>query len=898
MDLAQPHRVPLLCESRASSLIIAKRKKQMKKKRVLSIVGLSAVGLLVLLYLLSRLVRLPWMDVCPESAIPSDSGMIMSTQREWLDKAALAPGALPLFAMPPVVLRQLTDFEKALGSELNLPKEGKLLLTVHPTKSTGSHVLFVYDDYRGFDVGKALKEMHDLKFLNFKGQVIFSGKKNGVEFSVARFRNLLLLSSQSYLVENAIEQLLHPISSVCRDRAFVRLRKEVPAQSHTISLFWNLSHFRTAFSGLLAPTALVAASRLSSFGKWVHLQVPLPSADPTTAWSGGLYPNGKNPLVKAIVNARPLPFRNAFESIPAGSSLMLWLAIDRLKPLAQTDRWNKFFKPWVGHELVLCTGQALLGNSFEQFVLLKIDVANKAEALMPELAFTEGDSSVSRYHMFNIYHLKGDAVNGFLGSQKQWQETWFTSLGHYALFSNSKAGVERWLDQYVVGNTLSKDANFLKSILELPVTAHGFVSFESSKAWQQLAGWLSDEKLNALVANPLGINAFAAAIKKHGNMFNLEIAVQHAQKPTATNTASVLWRVPLGAPLAQAPFCFYHPETKEYLVLVQDTSRKLHLISRSGRALWTLPLDELLMSEIQPIDLHNDGNVQLAFSTRSAIHLLNIQGEEMPGYPIRLLVPATNGVKVVDFFKSNDYSYFIACENGKAYGFDEEGLPLEGWRPRDSVGLVFHPMVHFQAQGMDFLAFLNDQPILKVFRRNGEPRFGDVILEGRFLSPPGWQVSRQSSRIVACNDKGRAWVVNLNGSAFGLSLNAGDNTETQFIYEDVVGDNRKDYVVLSGQDLAIYSYQGSKFVRAATYRFENRQEELFQVKWKNASKSLIGVVDPVRNQIRMLDGKGVMLPWFPLAGDTQFQVVDLLHDDQPVLVVGHNDELYAYLLRS
>ena len=53
------------------------------------------------------------------------------------------------------------------------------------------------------------------------------------------------------------------------------------------------------------------------------------------------------------------------------------------------------------------------------------------------------------YQMFSLYHQKGDAVNGFLGSAKQWPETWYTLLGEYALFSNSRAGVERWLDQYV-----------------------------------------------------------------------------------------------------------------------------------------------------------------------------------------------------------------------------------------------------------------------------------------------------------------------------------------------------------------------------------------------------------------------------------------------------------------
>ncbi|GAB4248023.1 MAG: hypothetical protein Kow0027_10170 [Saprospiraceae bacterium] len=870
----------------------------MKNKKTLTIAAASAFGLVFLLYLLSLFVRLPLLGVHAESAIPSESGMAMIFQREWLDSAAFEPGAMPVFALPPVVLSELTSFEQTLGEQLHLPKEGKVVVTVHPTKSTGTNVLFIYDDHRGLDIGDALADGFQLKTAQFKGHPIYSGKTEAGSFSAARFRNLLLLSRHAYLIENAIGQLLSPRSSVCRDGAFRRLQKELPAQPHTVQLYWNLTRFRTAFSGLLNPAALPAAGRLSSFGKWVHMQVPLPGADSTTVWRGGIYPNTKDPLCAAIADAKALPFRNSFENIPAGMGVVAWFAFSGFQPQMNADKWSKYFKPWIGQEVAFSTGQALLDNSFEQFVLFKVADGEKAETLLPKLALTEGDSSVSNYQMFSLYHQKGDAVNGFLGSAKQWPETWYTLLGEYALFSNSRAGVERWLDQYVIGNTLSKDARFLKTILELPVTANGFVSFESGKAWQQLSAWLDPDKLKNLAVNPLGMDLFAATLRKKGNMFELEIATQSDAGPAARSTASVLWRVPLEAPLASSPFTFYHPETGEYLVFAQDAGRQLYLISRSGRVLWKKPFTELINSEIQPLDLHNDGDVQLAFSTRTGIHLLNIQGEEMPGYPIELLVPATNGVTVVDFFKSHDYSFFIACENEKAYGFDEEGLPLEGWRPRDSVGMVTHPMQHFQARGMDFLVFLNDEPALRVFRRNGQPRFDEVLLEGKFLSPPGWQVSRQSSRIVACNDKGRAWVVNLSGGAFGLSLKAGNSTDTRFIFEDVVGDNRKDYIVLSSQDLAVYNYEGSKFVRSATHRFANRQEDLFGLHWQNAPKSLIGTVDPVRNQINILDGKGRLLPQFPLAGDTRFQVVDLLEDGKPVLIVGHNEEVYAYLLRN
>ena len=118
----------------------------------------------------------------------------------------------------------------------------------------------------------------------------------------------------------------------------------------------------------------------------------------------------------------------------------------------------------------------------------------------------------------------------------------------------------------------------------------------------------------------------------------------------------------------------------------------IYLINQVGRILWKLPLPELINSEIYQVDYFRNGKLQLLFSTRNNLYLIDRMGNFVDHYPIKLRSPATCGVSVFDYDNTRDYRLFIACEDKKVYAYTKEGALLKGWNFGQSESEVTQPV--------------------------------------------------------------------------------------------------------------------------------------------------------------------------------------------------------------
>jgi uncharacterized protein DUF3352 len=850
------------------------------------------VGLFFLLLLgAAQFVRLPLFGVQPEEAIHHQAALVLSFNKNNLTASR---GWQSVF-LPQALQEDLEKFEQAFAETIKIEDGHRIMASVHPTRTSGTDVLFVLSGFRRLRLDDALaKSGWRVRKSLFKNRRVFTVKSRNQTFALAKYRNLLLLSTHAYLVENALSQLRSPATNLCEDVNFKKMDQRVRSAPDDLHVLLNLQNFSAEFSPVIEASKLEQVAQLSKAGTWLHLQFPKEGKD--APWEGELSVASGNALLKANGRSQRLPYKNAFQTIPANVSALVWLAIDGYKPVAEKKIWDSYFKPWAGYEWAFATGEPADAGAFEQFYLLKTTDDKKAGASLQKLAAATGSATGYDYQMFKIWTVEGPAIARMMGLPGASIRHYLTLLGGYVLAANTRAGMERWLDNYLVGGTFSKQASFLQSLNTLPDKAQGFLYLESGKSWQQIAPFLDDKIITSLSGNPLQFGHLAAVMNRRGNFCRFAAVSPSPGVVREDQPATVLWRAPLAARAAMPPFVFKNEAGQEWLVFVQDESNQLYLISRGGRVLWRRQLDERILSDVTRIDLHNNGESQLVFSTTTKIFTINMAGEDVEGYPLNLQVPATNGVAVVDFFKSHDYRFFIACKNEKAYGFDEKGSPVEGWRPHDSIGVVRQPIRHFQAQGMDFLVLLNEAGTLQVFQKNGNYRFAEKNFGAEFRQPPAYQASRSSARIVACDVSGRVFVTNLSGESFKLALKAGNNTGVRFAFADIGGDERKDYLALSGRYLAVYFYEGNRFKQMFTHRFEYPQDDVFAVGWQRNQKAFTGTVNATKDQIFMLDGSGSVLPQFPLAGTTAFSIVDLLNDGKPVLVTGFSDSVIAYAL--
>jgi hypothetical protein len=860
-------------------------------------IAIALVFGVLLLWGIGYFWRLPFLGVSPWEAMPRHSGMLLKVKKSTLDRfdPKKQGNETARIFLPEAVQRDLEQFQKLFDKKITLPEDGQVYISINPNRTTGIDVLFVLDSFRSVNVEAmfALESSWQWRQSIFRNHTVFSVKAGDQRFALAKYRNLLLAARHPYLVENAISQLKSPASSLCRDASFTKLVKKLEEEEATLNVLLNFSQFGSQFSPLIQASKIGQVEGLGNVAGWLLLR--LPTTPITGVWSGAFTPAPGSVLMASNFRAGEIPFKNVFRAMPDNLAAFAWLTLSNYAPSSDQHRlWKHFFQKWFGGEIALALGEPIESESPELFLLLQSTDAKLAESQLQAYAARAGALDSYDYQMFKVMQCMGTEVGEMAGIGASFTNPFATVLGEYVLFSNTKAGLERWIDKYLAGQTFSKNFRFLQSLRPLPTEASGFLYLESEKSWQQLVGFL-DAKLEASVrGNPLRFNHLAATWHRSGSLFELSMVAPPGAAKAEQQPANILWRAPLAGVCALPPFVFKDSKSGEALVFTQDDGNRIYLISRSGRVLWRRALEEPIQSGIFHIDLDNNSESQLVFSTAGKIYVIDVNGADVSGYPLELQVPATNGVTVIDFFKSKDYQFFIACENGKAYGFDEKGSPVEGWRPHEDVGTVRHAIVHFQEGGKDYLVLLNEEGTLQVYQKNGEFRFSQKKFGSFFAQAPDFQAAGNAGRIVACDTTGKVYVTNLAGDDFRLNLAAGGAKNIRFAFADVRGDERKDYLALGGRNLSIYGYEGSGFKKMLDHVFRYPQDDIFPLDWGGSRQKYIGAVSSDKKQILMLDGNGRLLPQFPLAGNTPFVIEDLLDDRKPVLVVGLDDSIYAY----
>ena len=103
----------------------------------------------------------------------------------------------------------------------------------------------------------------------------------------------------------------------------------------------------------------------------------------------------------------------------------------------------------------------------------------------------------------------------------------------------------------------------------------------------------------------------------------------------------VLWETNIGAAIASGPFIVRNHNNNTHEVLVQDANHKIHLLGSTGQILWSKQLEGAMIGGVHQVDRFKNGKLQLLFNTASSIHMIDRNGKDVGGFPVKLKAPAT-----------------------------------------------------------------------------------------------------------------------------------------------------------------------------------------------------------------------------------------------------------------
>ncbi|MGH1339586.1 MAG: DUF3352 domain-containing protein [Aureispira sp.] len=799
-----------------------------------------------------------------------------------------------------------------------LLEETTIISGVQVTSNRAANWLYVLHisarDFQSEEFIAAIRPKHIQKS-TFRNCTVYTLKlADDQECTFTLFRGLVLFSPTTILVESSIEQLYGIKASVHRNEAFQAIAA-VPRKQPTWNIYLN-------FKAIPSLTNVVTTSNPSAIlglrqaGDWMRLDAQFLPKDFNL--TGKLYPEADNVFLQALAQQEAPKNSRMIELFPSNLGAMLYVGwgdfnsfYGRYSKEKNAD-FEKYIKPWLGQDGALFYEDLTDNeNGFEKnkLVFLHSKDTSLTWKLLDRYAKREGKVTRYGYQNFEITHLPIENVlKPLFGSTiNPLQAPYFTIIGEYIVLANSKSTLEGWIKRF----NNEKE----KTLLELP-TYQAFLKQSSKQAniymlintpnVNKFIQYIGRDSLSKkhLQATWKGFqNIYPIGIKLHGQGDNF-LTTFSASYNQVTNkekvTATEAWQADLNSKAAIAPKVLFSHDGN-YYILIQDERRQLYLFDKNGENKWPAHkrTNRLINSPIFEVDYYNNDEIQYGFSTDSAIYIFTKEGENLMTIP--LIHRAASGVLAMNNGKGP--RFFIPCRNGAVYGYEETGRPLSGWQPLKGAGRAGWPMQYMNYNGERYFILVTTAGHCHAYEQSAKVHFKHASLG----KPTSWGVDPSIGRIAAGQVNGKIKMVNPKGKSFSFAAVPQLKKKVQFLYADVVGDARKDYIRMDANQMIIHYYEKQtdekgrtkdKLQQTEIYTIpEAKDRQVFEVDLEGSSKKMIGYWEPNTNSIGLLNARGELQQGFPLAGTSTFEVVDLFEEQSNTLIVANDSRVYTYKLK-
>lgn len=410
-------------------------------------------------------------------------------------------------------------------------------------------------------------------------------------------------------------------------------------------------------------------------------------------------------------------------------------------------------------------------------------------------------ADTSRYMGSLLFSIKMPQVfdrNSFLGYMNT--ASYGALLGHYVCFSSAPESLKALINQYHARSTFEH------------------VPPDGQPLSGQNTGWFIVQQAYSISSLPEHfMNCFgnaspirASLSKLKQGLYGVNILMGKAEVMVGASSSSPLagvGKVELSSPIADnGPWFVKNHNSGELEILAQDQANTIYLIDQDGKVLWTKNLDGKIKGEVKQVDALKNAKLQLIFSTGSQLYLIDRNGNDMSGFPIKYTSPLKSDLYVFDYDRSKNYRIVGGLEDGTVFNYTVEGKTATGWMHQKSGKAV--TSIHHIRVGVDdwLISVLSDNRI-QCLRRNGMMKYEPKSVLTGYDGKSAVCIASNSieeSAITYYSSAGSLVRIKFNQQDGGVENDVPANVKP--LIEDINGDGKEDFVFSSGNDIFIYDF--------------------------------------------------------------------------------------------
>jgi len=812
----------------------------------------------------------------------------------------------------------------------NILEKQPMILAVYPNTTGENRILYIIElklPNESLNIDHFVRKVNGEKSILMRKEyknaeilmVNISGYKQLLSYAV--YKGLFLASFDESIVQGAIDQI-NSKQSLVENEHFKRL--EITAgQNVDANIYVNYKHIAKWVTSFTNNSVLSFVKGLDNFG--LRTETDLIIKNDELLING--YTITSDTATYYLNNFRQEPQQIKIpEILPYDISLLLHFGFEDFNSYQQTikvyysnnktwQEYNSAFQAiqkkynidlydqlisWVGNEVAIASSGKLdvKNNSF--IILHTNDIKGATQKLDHIISKVKSKTGKNPYQQaFGDYMIKKIDIPDFLpkvfgNNFNIIENNYFIAIKDYIVFANNPKQLIYLVNNFYLQKTLSENFNYRSFSNNISDKSNIYFYCNFRKSIGYLTNHLNPELQKVFNRNRRIISNFeglAVQFSYYNEMFYTNIYLKY--NPTYQEMNPSNWEVELDAKLFGKPWFIRNHKTGKLNVVAFDELSNMYLVDQNGIIQWKIPLMEEPMSPVYPVDYYENGKIQYLFNTKNFVYLIDLNGNYVADYPLKLITGSTSPVVVLDYEKDKDYRLLLALADNKVYNFDKYLKLVEGWNKFPAKSGVDQPIEYLVDNGKDYLFVTDEKGNVQIVNRKGEER---IKLKRQFK-----KARRSKFYINRTNSKGAFITTDIKGNLVYLSpkgkidkTSFGDFSEDHFfLYKDLTGNNVNDFIFLDKKKLVVLD-RFKKVSYSYTFKYEITIQPIF-FKGKG-NRNFLAVVSAKEEKVYIFDKNGLVFTELGINGTTEFITGSLNNDERINLIIGSNNKLMNYLL--
>jgi len=742
--------------------------------------------------------------------------------------------------------------------------------------------------------------------------------KNKEKLSFTYYKNIFAFSFKTILIEDVIRQL-NSENSLLNNNSFTKVLNTRGLQKDGNILINNL-HFPKIVSQFINKKTSIKT--FSSYANWTELDLSINSN--TVMFNGFTHSNDSNNNYLNLFNNQKPQNLEILSITPYNTALLYSYGFSDTKQFFNDKKQllktqNNFFEYQkyiddfaqkhgidieeeflanIGNELAYIITEPLTEDiTNDQYIIVKsnnlektqkdlINISQKInQEAYPELEFK--NHLINKINFNNIFsQLIGKPFINI-------NSPFYTFIENYIIFATSENSLKAFISNYSSGKTLENNENFESFNDNLSSDANIFIYNNIARSTNLYKANINENYISIIDEKLELFRKFEAVAfqinSEKNNLYYNNICLKY--NPVYKQDTRSLWETELDSIVTRKPQLVLNHKTNTKEIFVQDNGNKIYLISGTGKVLWKKQLNEKIIGDVHQVDVYKNNKLQLIFNTKSNIHLIDRNGNNVENFPVKLPAEATNGISILDYEHNRNYRLLIACNNNMVYNYNTNGQQVKGWEYKTTDTPTLSNIWHIDFSGKDYIIIPTVNGKLKIVDRSGKDR---IVIEKQLPITTNPIYLKKGNNIASTC----LITADSSGNVFKLFLNNKLETSTfktkkeaVFSHYNINSDKEKEFIFCDSNNISIFDTKQSKILSVDFQNKINKNPLYFE--FPDNSKK-IGVVS--ENEIYLINDKGEFENGFPLAGSTLFSISDINNDNTLNLIVADKKMVYTYNL--